>query len=171
MPSPDKDVEAILETLSRHEVRYLVIGGIAAVLFGSPYPTDDLDVCVDEREPNRRRLGDALIELDAKEWDPRKNEFVERDWTQDLLAADKTWLLETRFGRLDVLFAPAGTAGYPDLARRRELIRIGDRDIPVTAIEDLIRMKEAAGRERDRQQLPTLRKMLEEWLHQQSESP
>ena len=169
MSSPDKDVEAILETLSRHEVRYLVIGGIAAVLFGSPYPTDDLDVCADEREPNRRRLGDALVELDAKEWDPHKDEYVDRDWTQDPLAADKTWLLQTRFGRLDVLFAPAGTAGYPDLARRRELIRIGDREIPVSAIEDLIRMKEAAGRERDRQQLPTLRKVLEEWLHQQSE--
>ena len=167
MVSPDPDVEALLDTLSRHEVRYLVIGGIAAVLFGSPYPTEDLDICADEKGPNRQRLADALIELGATEWDPHKDEFVEREWSEHMLSADKTWLLGTRFGRLDILFAPAGTGGYPDLARRRQMIRLGHRDIPVSAIEDLIRMKEAAGRERDLQQVPTLRKMLEEWRHQQ----
>ena len=170
MVSPDTDVEAILDSLSRHEVRYLVIGGIAAVLFGSPYPTEDLDICPDGKGSNRQRLSEALIELDAKEWDPHKDEFVEREWTEDLLATDKTWLLETRFGRLDIVFAPAGTGGYSDLAHRRQMIRLGDRDTPVSAIEDLIRMKEAAGRERDRQQVPTLRKMLEEWRHSQSGS-
>lgn len=167
MVSPDPDVEAILDSLSHHEVRYLVIGGIAAVLFGSPYPTEDLDVCADGKGSNRQRLSEALIELGAKEWDPRKDEFVEREWTEDMLAVDKTWLLQTRFGRLDILFVPAGTGGYPDLARRRQMIRLGGRDVPVSAIEDLIRMKEAAGRERDRLQVPTLRKMLEEWQHQQ----
>lgn len=169
MVSPDPDVEAILDTLSRHEVRYLIIGGIAAVLFGSPYPTEDLDICADEKGPNRHRLSQALIELDAREWDPHKGEFVEREWTDDMLAVDRTWLLQTRFGRLDILFAPAGTGGYPDLARRRQMIRLGDREVPVSAIEDLIRMKEAAGRERDRLHVPTLRKMLEEWRHHQSE--
>ena len=167
MVTPDPDVEVLLDTLSQHEVRYLVIGGIAAVLFGSPYPTDDLDICADEKEPNRQRLAEALIELGAKEWDPHKGEFVEREWSEHMLAADKTWLLETRFGRLDILFSPAGTGGYPDLAHRRQMVRLGHRDIPVSAIEDLIRMKEAAGRERDLQQVPTLRKMLEEWRHQQ----
>lgn len=169
MVIPNTDVEELLDTLSRYEVRYVVIGGIAAVLFGSPYPTEDLDICAEDKESNRQRLSEALIELGATEWDPHKGEFVEREWTEDTLAVDKTWLLETRFGRLDILFAPAGTGGYPDLARRRQMIRLGDRDIPVSAIEDLIRMKEAAGRERDLHQVPTLRKMLEEWRHSQSE--
>jgi len=165
--TPDPDVEAILDTLSRHEVRYVVIGGIAAVLFGSPYPTEDLDICPDAKGTNRKRLSEALIELGAEEWDPHKGEFIKREWTEDMLAVDKTWLLGTHFGRLDILFAPTGTGGYPDLARRRQMIRLGDRDIPVSAIEDLIRMKEAAGRERDRIHVPTLRKMLEEWHHNQ----
>lgn len=170
MPPPNDDVEAIFDVLDAHGVRYMVIGGIAGVLFGSPYPTYDLDICADDRVTNRTSLGAALQELEAREWDPRKDEFVARRWDQDTLAVDQTWLLETKYGRLDVLFRPAGTQGFADLARRRELLEVSGRKVPVAAIEDLIRMKEAAGRERDLEQVPTLRKLLEEWLHRKKGS-
>lgn len=167
--APNDDVEAIFDVLDAHDVRYMVIGGIAGVLFGSPYPTYDLDICADERLPNRTNLGAALQELEATEWDPGKDEFVPRRWDHDKLAVDKTWLLETKHGRLDVLFTPSGTQGFPDLNRRRELIEVSGKRVPVTGLEDLIRMKEAAGRERDLEQLPTLRKLLEEWLRRKNE--
>lgn len=158
------DFERIFEVLERHEVHYVVIGGIAAVLYGSPYPTKDLDICPDDRSSNMEHLGAALQELEAKEWDPHKGEFVERSWDAATLTVDRTWLLGTRFGSLDVLFRPAGTQGFSDLKKRRVLIDVADKKVPVAALEDLIRMKEAAARERDLQQVPTLRKLLEQWL-------
>lgn len=162
-PTPTEDVVEILAVLDAHDVRYLVIGGIAAVLFGAPFPTYDLDICPDERAEDAARLAAALTELEAKEWDPHRDEYVERVWDEHVLAGDRTWLLQTKYGRLDVHFKPLGTQGFRDLARRRTLLEVATRQVPVAAIEDLIRMKEAAGRERDQAQLPTLRKLLEHW--------
>lgn len=164
------DFEAMFDVLDAHDVRYVVIGGIAAVLFGSPYPTDDLDICADAERSNLTNLAASLRDLEAKEWDPHKDEYVSRIWNEESLALDDTWLLGTRFGRLDVLFAPAGTRGFSDLKKRRVVIDVGGKNVPVTALEDLIRMKEAAARERDLQQVPTLRKLLEEWLNREGDA-
>lgn len=155
------DPEALLEELLRHEVRFLVIGGIAGTLHGSPYPTDDLDICPQRSEKNLERLARCLGELEAKEWDPRKEVEVVVEWSSDTLKVDKTWILITDHGFLDVLFEPAGTHGYRELARQRVQYELAGRSVDVVDLEDLIRMKEAAGRERDLEQLPTLRKLLE----------
>ena len=158
------DFEAIFGVLDAHDVRYVVIGGIAAVLFGSPYPTKDLDICPDGGSANLENLAAALRDLEAKEWDPHKGEFMDRVWNEESLTVDDTWLLGTRLGRLDVLFVPAGTAGFPDLKKRQVVMDVAGKKVPVTGLEDLIRMKEAAGRERDLQVIPTLRKLLEQWI-------
>lgn len=157
------DAASIIGVLNAHEVRYLVIGGIAGTLFGSPYPTDDLDICPDRREANLKRLALALTELEAKEWDPRKDTFSDRGWDEETLTLDETWLLDTKFGKLGLVFSPTGTGGFPDLRRRHVAIEVAGHSVPVSGLEDLIRMKEAAGRERDLLQVPTLRKLLEEW--------
>ena len=174
MPSPPElaapmanDFEAMFDVLDTHNVRYVVIGGIAAVLFGSPYPTKDLDICPDADRSNLKNLAAALRDLEAREWDPHKGEFVDRIWNEESLTVDKTWFLGTRFVRLDVLFTPAGTQGFSDLKKRHVVIDVAGKGVPVTALEDLIRMKEAAARERDLQQVPTLRKLLEEWLNRE----
>lgn len=158
------DFEAIFEVLETHNVRYVVIGGIAAVLFGSPYPTNDLDICPDAEASNLENLAASLRDLEAKEWDAHKGEFVDRVWNSESLRVDEMWLLGTRLGRLNVFFKPAGTRGFSDLKKRRVLMDVAGKAVPVTALEDLIRMKEAAARERDLQHVPTLRKLLEEWL-------
>lgn len=46
----------------KHEVRYLVIGGIAAVLYGVPRATFDLDILIEATPDNSSRLLDALVE-------------------------------------------------------------------------------------------------------------
>jgi len=153
------DPESILEMLNEHRVRYIVIGGIAAILQGSPFPTLDLDICADTNPENMQNLATALCDLDAKEWDPRKDIEVPRTWDTATLSVDKTWILRTRYGALDVLFKPAGTRGFSDLRRREVAISLEELEVGVAAVEDLIRMKEAAGRRRDLEQLPTLRKL------------
>lgn len=70
--------------------------------------------------------------------------------------------LTTAFGDLDMAFEPAGTRGYEELEPRSVRYDLGDGIVvPVAALEDIIRSKEAANRDKDRQTLPTLRLLLE----------
>lgn len=59
-----------------------------------------------------------------------------------------------------MVIVPSGTSGYEDLVRSAVWMRLEDVDIPVASLADVIRSKEAAGREKDRAMLPTLRQLL-----------
>ncbi len=61
-------------------------------------------------------------------------------------------------------FAPAGTAGFDDLARRSISMNLHGSTVAVVALEDIIRSKEAANRPKDHRSLPVLRQLLEELL-------
>ena len=74
------------------------------------------------------------------------------------------WHLVTDHGRLDITFRPTGTEGFADLARdavHLTILRVG---VDVASLADVVRSKEAAGREKDRLVLPTLRRLLDEQL-------
>ena len=139
----------------------MLIGGLAATIHGSPLRTDDVDVCPRHAGPNLRKLATALKSLDAKEYDPHKGELVDRDWDEATLAAYPTRILGTASGRLDLVFEPDGTKGYEDLVRAAVEFDVGDVRVRVASLEDVVRSKEAANRPRDREQLPTLRRLLD----------
>ena len=52
----------VFSSLQRHKVRYIVIGGIAAVLHGVPRATFDLDILIDANPDNARNLLDAFLD-------------------------------------------------------------------------------------------------------------
>ncbi len=153
--------KVILETLARHRVRYVVIGALGAALHGSPLRTSDVDICPDPRPDNLTNLSRALEELGAKEWDPHKGEAVAREWDAGMLRRDDMWILVTNHGDLDLVFEPAGTKGYRDLAKEAVELDIDGLRVDVASLDDIIRSKEATGRPRDREQLPTLRRLQE----------
>jgi hypothetical protein len=160
--SPRFDPEKILGVLERHEVDYVVIGGLAAFLRGSPYPTDDVDITPRRDRANFGRLAAALRELDAKLRVPDLPEPLEiplDEWSFD---QGTTWTFWTSAGRLDLSLLPDGTRGYADLARgaTREPIAEG-LSVAVASLKDVIRSKQAADREKDRRVLPELRRVLE----------
>jgi hypothetical protein len=70
-------------------------------------------------------------------------------------------------GRVDISWLPSGTRGYPDLVQDALAYELDDIVVPVASLADVIRSKEAAGRERDRTALPTLRLLLERAEKQQ----
>lgn len=78
------------------------------------------------------------------------------------LAGSRIWNLVTDLGRLDLTFEPSGTEGYTDLARDATHLVILGVDVDVASLADVIRSKEAAGRDRDRLVLPVLRWILAE---------
>ncbi|MBA2724961.1 MAG: hypothetical protein H0U53_03130 [Actinobacteria bacterium] len=159
------DPYQILRILAKHEVDHIVVGGIGGVLHGSPMPTDDLDIVPALQKTNLDHLANALNEINARlqladEPEGIKIDFSGKDlqrWIVDFRFLN----LSTDFGRLDILHKPAGTSGYQDLAAQAEHLNLEDLEVRVAALEDIIRSKQAVGRERDLEQLPTLRLLLE----------
>lgn len=160
-PVPYRPSE-LLEVLERHGVRYVVIGGLAAELRGSPYTTRDVDVTPSRDRANLRRLAAALRELNAQLRVPGVDDPVEFPLNEHSFDWGTTWTFVTELGYLDVALLPDGTQGYDDLRRSATREQITETlQVDVASLADVIRSKEAAGREKDRAVLPILRQVLE----------
>ncbi len=162
MVEPEFGPEKILAVLEAHDVRCVLIGGFAAVIHGSPYLTTDVDVVPAVDRENLERLSDALRSLHAKVWTSVEPDGVPFDHSASSLADVRVWNLVTDHGRLDLTFQPSGTQGYEDLARDASHLVILGVGVDVASLADIIRSKEAAGREKDRLVLPVLRRLAEE---------
>jgi len=149
-----------LDVLRRHRVRFVLIGGLASRLQGSPSLTNDLGLCYDRNEANLEALAAALRELEARLRGVDEDVPFRLD-ARTLKAGDHFTFMTTA-GNLDVLGHPAGSGGYEDLARTAVPMEISGEKVLVAAIEDLIRMKRAAGRPKDRIEVEILEAVLEE---------
>lgn len=156
MLEPDR----ILAALRRHGVRFVMIGGLAAALHGSPFPTEDLDITPASDPDNLARLSAALTDLGARirvDGDLAGLAFAH---DAESLAAAMTWNLTTVHGDLDIALVPSGTTGYADLVRSAESIEAWDGLVAVASLADVIRSKQAANRPKDQRVLPVLREIL-----------
>ena len=163
-PSPPAlRAKALLETLTAHEVEFLLIGGVAERLWGSPRVTDDLDICAADSRANLRRLAAALNALEAQFRPPgaEAGVAVPEPWDDQRLRAFTNLALTTRFGWLDVWFRPDGTEGYRDLVRSAGEVDIGDMRVKLASLDDIIRSKQAAGGTKYLTHLPLLRELRE----------
>jgi hypothetical protein len=158
---PELAYEQILEALQRHEVRYVVVGAVAAIAQGSPLPTEDIDVTPARDIANLERLAEALLELDARLRVADKPEGIAFPFDATYLAGNDIWNLTTLHGDLDLIFVPAGTEGYDDLKRDAIIVDFGEVQAPMASLVDVIRSKQASSRAKDHAQLPALRQTLE----------
>jgi hypothetical protein len=154
--------EDLFACLDRHSVQYVLIGGLAAVLHGSPLPTLDADVCPSTDPENLERLAAALEELDARIRTSNDPGGVPFPRHASFLGGVELLNLVTRLGDLDLALKPAGTTGFAELAPNAVPMTIRGVTVRVAALEDVIRSKEAANRPKDRRSLPVLRQLLEE---------
>lgn len=154
------DPELLIRTLAKHAVRYVLIGAVAARLYGFPRMTADADITPAKDPENMQRLAAALRELDARVYTESVPEGLAFDCSPSLLARADLWNLTTAAGRLDVAFVPSGTAGYADLIRNAVSFDVFGATLAVASLEDIIRSKQAADRPQDRQDVVILRSML-----------
>jgi hypothetical protein len=152
--APDFQPAAVIGLLNRHGVRYVLIGGLAAALRGSPSVTQDVDICHARDEPNLNSMADALREIHATLRGAPKDLPFRLDALT--LARGDSFTFTTDLGWLDILATPSGTAGYDELAANADRIAAFDETLLVASLDDLIRMKRAAGRPRDRAELEIL---------------
>lgn len=154
----------MLAALERAEVVYLLIGGVAERLWGSPRLTDDLDICPATDRENLRRLATALNALDARFRPPALEAGVPppEPWSEASFSGFTNLALTTKHGWLDVWLRPDGTRGYRDLARNAGEAELGGLRVELASLDDIIRSKEAAGGTRYLAQLPLLRELREQ---------
>ena len=154
------DPERIITTLARHDVKYVLIGAVAARLQGFPRMTADADITPARDPENLRRLAAALRELDARVYTDSIPEGLAFDCSAQTLSRADLWNLVTTAGRLDVAFQPSGTGGYDDLVRDAVAFDVFGVRLDAASLEDIVRSKEAADRPQDRQDVVIIREML-----------
>jgi len=149
-----------VRTLNDGGVRFIVIGGVAARILGSDSLTQDLDVCYARDRDNLQALSNALLALHARLRGVKEDVPFRLD--ARTLAARDSFTFVTDIGSLDVLGTPSGTSGYEDLIRDAQRVQIEGRTVLVASIDDLIRMKRAAGRPKDLVEIEILGALREE---------
>jgi hypothetical protein len=154
------DPERLLRLLDTHRVRFVLIGGIAGRLWGSPTITNDLDLCYARDRANLERLAGALRELGATL--RGAGEEVSFRVDAETIARGDHFTLSTTAGNLDLLGHPAGSPGFDGLASAATSMRLAGMDVLVADLDDLIAMKRAAGRPKDRIELEVLAALREE---------
>jgi hypothetical protein len=143
-----------LQVFSEHGVRFVVIGGVAGATHGSPSVTQDLDVCYERSPENLERLAAALGSIHALL--RGVDDDVPFSLGPKALEAGDHFTFTTDLGDLDCLGIPAGTLGYDDLVTDAVDIDLDGLVVTVASLDDLIRMKRAAGRPRDLAELEIL---------------
>ena len=151
------DPERLIRALSRHRVRFVLIGALAARLHGFPRLTADADITPAGDKRNLERLAAALKDLDAKVYTESVPEGLAFDRSAAALSRATTWNLVTSAGRLDIVFLPAGTKGYADLAKDAERFEAFGVRFLAASLDDIIRSKEATGRAKDEDDVVILR--------------
>lgn len=155
------DAREILRVLNEHDVRYVVVGGFAALLQGLSQTTVDVDITPEASDENLERLGAALDDLGARLWPSGADEPVDWPWSPRSFRDLTTASTRTRAGDLDIVLRPDAPGGrsysYEDLAEDALVIELPELDVPVASLDRIIASKEAAGRDKDAASLPLLR--------------
>lgn len=155
------DPAEIIATLDRHGVRYVIIGGVAARLHGSPTLTEDVDVTPERSEENLARLAAALEELDARLAAPDAPDGLHIPLDSETFSSPVMSFV-TSAGVVDVVLEVLGVGGHARLDRDAVSYEVHGIRIRVASLDDIIRSKEAASRSKDRAHLETLRVLREE---------
>ena len=143
------DQELILDALVRHDVAFLVLGGIAVYVHGYARLTRDVDILPDPSAANLGRLATALAELEASVI-TGPGRFAPLDVSRPESLAVGNYFLETSHGALDLVNGPRpDLKRYRDLESRAAQITLTGHSIRVISKDDLISMKRAAGRPKD----------------------
>lgn len=141
------DVTGLLRRLVSGGVDFLVIGGVAVVVHASPRFTKDLDIVYATDQANLERLGAVLTSINARL--RRIDEDLPFVADPRTLRGTQILCLVTDAGNLDLLVDPDGSADYGTMRRRALEVDISGVSVAIASIDDLISMKDAAGRPQD----------------------
>ncbi|MCD6016812.1 MAG: hypothetical protein K0R88_2896 [Solirubrobacterales bacterium] len=147
---PDRPLQLppILAALSRCGVDYVIVGGLAGTAHGSSYPSFDLDIAYSRAEANLERVAEALRQLEVTLTNAPPDLPLQIDTTTLRNGAKLTF--DTAFGRFDIFGHIDGIKSCDDLRARSVTATLEGAEVRVASIDDLIAMKRASNRAKDR---------------------
>ena len=131
-------LQGVFESFQRHDVRYMVIGDIASILYGVPRATFDLDILIEATPENAKRLLESLLDAGLG--------TASLTTPEDLLANEITVFEDCV--RIDVQTSTPGIT-FQCAWERRETMEYRGQSFFVVSRDDLISSKRAAGRDVD----------------------
>lgn len=151
------DIGELIAVLAQHDVDYVVIGGVATQVHGHRRTTMDLDLTPAPDPENLRRLAAALAELEAhpEGSEGEKAEIPASDPERLAVAAIVPPLL-TPYGLIHILKEPKGARAFEEMRDGALIVDLEGNDVAIVSLDDLIRMKRAAGRPGDLDDIATL---------------
>jgi predicted nucleotidyltransferase len=159
MVTPDQKsrLEKIIDVLDEFGVEFIVVGGQAEYLFGSPRHTFDVDICYRKTPQNLERLAAALKKIKPT----LRNAPPDLPFIIDAksLALGDNFTFDTQYGDLDFLGYLEPLGGYEEIIKRAETIPIDGRPVKIIGLDDLIRIMEHIRRPKDRESLEQLLKI------------
>lgn len=148
----------LLQVLVGGGVDFVVIGGVAALVHGSGYPTSDVDIAYSRSKENVAALAAALSGLDPRirGIEPAATVDEQLIWNSTLL------LLETSLGDLDLIGEARGAPPYEQLRAGAQTVAIEGIPVLAASLDHLIAMKRTTGRPKDRLVLDELTALSDE---------
>lgn len=153
----------LLRRLHDHEVEFVVIGGVAASLHGSPMGTQDVDVCAPLNDANLGKIIDSLRGLNPR-WRFRPDITIPVD-DAERFRGFKNLYIDTDWGIIDILGELPGICPFDELRGKTAEMDLGGFRCRVLDIDILIASKRTAGRDKDLlnvRHLAAIKKQLEQ---------
>jgi predicted nucleotidyltransferase len=142
-----QDFSQLLQRLADVGLEFVIVGGYAAITYGSSYLTRDVDICTALTEENVAKLRQALRDWNPKHRLPHKRlSFL--DFPPPGQSLNNLYL-QTDMGVIDILSSILGVGDFAELKSRAEELEVDGKRHLVISLEDLIQAKEALGREKD----------------------
>lgn len=155
----------ILTTLKNQNVHFVLIGGRAAVVQGSAYPTYDIDICYARDKENLENIIKALAPFHPYlRGAPKDLPFI---FDVKTLHIGLNFTFSTDIGDIDILGEVQGIGNYEDVVQYSEIIEIYGMPCSVLTVEGLIKSKKAIRRPKDEPIIKEMEAILE--IHQQQE--
>jgi predicted nucleotidyltransferase len=157
------DIQTILRELVDGGVEFLLIGGIAVSYHGHVRATKDVDVVPDPTPENLERLAGVLrgLEAQVEGADDFEESELPNPFDPGALELGGNWVLLTRLGRLDIMQWIGDNPLWQQLSPGAIEDQIADLPVKIVSFEDLVRLKELAGRPEDLADLQKLREARE----------
>jgi predicted nucleotidyltransferase len=153
------DLNQLIQRLCDADIEFVIVGGFAAVLHGSSLVTRDLDICAVLTAENVQKLRSAFRDVHpAHRLTSQKLSFLENP---EPGVEVHNLYLRTDLGPLDVLGSILGVGDFERIRGQAAEVELFGRRCRVISLDDLIRAKEALGREKDQLAAKELRAIRE----------
>jgi len=153
------NLKLLLKRLLNNDVDFVLAGGFACTLHGSPLVTQDIDICVAFDDTQIAKLREALKDLKPKlRMNPNfKPSFLEHPKRSNEL---KNIYLETDLGILDMMSELQPIGDFRTVKENSISVDLYGHVCKVVSLEDLIKIKETMSRPKDKEALRYLREIL-----------